>query len=63
MYPEVITRIVEIVTAAHVHLFVRMGSVIRAASATSRVVVATDPTRPQLIGARYGMGTGVKSDN
>ena len=62
MKPDVMTRMVEIMATAHVHLFTSIGRVMRAARAASRVVVIIEPTRPQLIGARKGIGTGVKSD-
>ena len=62
MNPDVMTRMVEIVMIAQVHLLRIIGKTRRAASAPRIRVVATVKTSPQSIGTLYGMGTGVKLD-
>lgn len=62
MNPEVMTRIVKMVTPAQVHRLRITGKTNRAARIQATSIDAAESQRPQSMGALYGIGTGVKLD-
>lgn len=62
MKPEVITRMVPMVTTAQVQRFNKMGKETRASKESIMKADRTVPTIPQLNGGLYGTGTGVRAE-